>query len=85
MRHTGAESADIWEENLTRSKVVSFGDAVNDIPMFQVSDEAYAVENAVEELKALATGIIDSNENNGVARWLREHAVIERVSKNENT
>lgn len=63
------------------SKVISFGDAVNDIPMFQVSDEAYAVENAVEELKALATGIIDSNENDGVARWLREHAVIERVNK----
>lgn len=60
------------------SRVVSFGDAVNDIPMFQVSDEAYAVENAVEELKALATGIIDSNENDGVARWLREHAAIEK-------
>ncbi len=60
------------------SKVISFGDAVNDIPMFQVSDEAYAVENAVEELKALASGIIDSNENDGVARWLREHAVIEK-------
>ena len=40
MRHTGAESAGIWEENLTRS-----------------------------------------NENDGVAWWLREHAVIERVNK----
>ena len=54
-------------------KVVSFGDAINDIPMFEISDEAYAVENAVEELKAMATGIIDSNENDGVAKWLREH------------
>ena len=67
------------------TKVVSFGDAVNDIPMFQVSDEAYAVENAVEELKALATGIIDSNENDGVARWLKGHAVIEKGNKNGNT
>lgn len=54
-------------------RVISFGDAVNDIPMFEISDEAYAVENAVEELKALATGIIDSNENDGVAKWLEEH------------
>lgn len=54
-------------------RVVSFGDAVNDIPMFEISDECYAVENAVEELKAAATGIIDSNENDGVARWLKEH------------
>lgn len=54
-------------------KVISFGDAINDIPMFEISDEAYAVENAVEELKAIATGIIASNENDGVARWLEEH------------
>lgn len=48
-------------------KVISFGDAVNDIPMFEISDESYAVENAVEELKAVASGIIESNENDGVA------------------
>ena len=54
-------------------RVVSFGDAVNDIPMFEISDECYAVENAVAELKAAATGIIDSNENDGVANWLKAH------------
>lgn len=54
-------------------RVISFGDAVNDLPMFEISDECYAVENAVEELKAAATGIIDSNENDGVANWLKEH------------
>ena len=57
-------------------KVVSFGDAVNDIPMFEISDECYAVENAVDELKAIATGVIDSNENDGVARWLKEHVTM---------
>lgn len=55
-------------------KVVSFGDAVNDIPMFQISDECYAVENAVDELKAIATGIIPCNDEDGVAKWLLEHA-----------
>lgn len=54
-------------------RIVSFGDAINDIPMFLISDECYAVENAVEELKALATGIIASNEQDGVAKWLLEH------------
>ncbi len=57
-------------------KVISFGDPVNDIPMFEISDESYAVENAVEELKAVATGIIDSNENDGVAKWLKEQVWI---------
>ncbi len=58
-------------------RVVSFGDAINDIPMFRISDECYAVENAVEELKKLATAVIDSNDNDGVAKWLQDNAEIE--------
>lgn len=58
-------------------RVITFGDAVNDIPMFQVSDECYAVENAVEELKAAATGVIPSNEQDGVAKWLLENSVTD--------
>ena len=53
--------------------VVSFGDAINDIPMFELSDECYAVENAVPELKSAATGIVGSNDGDGVAKWLREN------------
>ncbi len=58
-------------------KVISFGDAINDLPMFEISDACYAVENAVEELKAAADGVIDSNENDGVAKWLLEHFASE--------
>ena len=54
-------------------RIVSFGDAINDIPMFRISDECYAVENAVEELKAMATGIIASNQQDGVAKWLSDN------------
>lgn len=54
-------------------KIISFGDAINDIPMFKISDACYAVENAVPELKELASGIIDSNENDGVVKWLHQH------------
>ncbi len=52
------------------TRIISFGDAVNDIPMFEISDECYAVANAVDELKAIATGVIESNEDDGVAKWL---------------
>ena len=58
------------------SRVISFGDAVNDIPMFEISDECYAVENAVDELKAIATGVIGNNEEDGVAKWLLEHVAF---------
>ena len=38
-------------------------------------DEADAVENAVNELKAVATGIIGSNENDGVAKYLQKISI----------
>ncbi len=62
-------------------RVIAFGDAVNDIPMFAIADECYAVENAVEELKAMATGVIGSNEKDGVAMWLKEHACVHNVQR----
>ena len=52
------------------SKVVSFGDGTNDIDMFNISDEAYAVSNAVDELKQAAAAVIGSNNEDGVAKWL---------------
>lgn len=58
-------------------RIVSFGDAINDIPMFEISDECYAVENAVAGLKEIATGIIASNDQDGVAKWLRSYAEYE--------
>ena len=60
-------------------RVVSFGDAVNDIPMFEISDESYAVANAVPELKAYATGEIASNDEDGVAKWLAQFGRISGV------
>jgi len=61
------------KEMLKCDRIITFGDAINDIPMFKISDESYAVENAVDELKKYATGIIMSNEKDGVARWLEEN------------
>lgn len=52
-------------------KIISFGDGNNDIPMFQNSDECYAVKNAVPKLKQIATDIIGSNDNDAVAKWLQ--------------
>lgn len=54
-------------------RVVVFGDGLNDVSMFMEADESYAVANAHEELKKLATGVIGSNEDDGVARWLMEY------------
>ncbi|CDZ23421.1 cof family hydrolase [[Clostridium] cellulosi] len=61
------------KEMLNCDKIITFGDSANDIPMFEVSDECYAVENAVPELKEVADAVILSNTEDGVARWLCEN------------
>lgn len=53
-------------------RLIVFGNGVNDIDMFQIATESYAVENACDELKQYATGIIHSNDDDGVAKWLNE-------------
>ena len=58
-------------------RIVAFGDNLNDIPMFEIADEAYAVSNAHEELKKIATGVIDSNDEDAVVDFLtKRHNLI---------
>lgn len=51
-------------------RMVAFGDNLNDIPLFEVADECYAVSNAEEKLKSIATGVIGSNNEDAVAEFL---------------
>ena len=50
--------------------LIGFGDSWNDVPLFQACDEGYAVANASDELKPIATAIIFSNAEDGVAQFL---------------
>lgn len=54
-------------------KLIVFGDGKNDIDMFQIADESYAVANAHEDLKKYATEVILSNDEDGVAKWLENN------------
>ena len=62
------------KEMLGCDRVVCFGDGLNDLSLFAAADEGYAVANAVDELKQAATAVIGGNDEDGVARWLLEHA-----------
>ena len=72
---TKAHGIQTLKKMLSCDRIVAFGDGLNDMDMFKIADECYAVSNAVDELKAIATGIIDSNNNDGVAKWLANHAI----------
>lgn len=52
--------------------VVVFGDGDNDLSMFACADEAYAPENADQDVKANATDVIGHHDRDGIARFLRE-------------
>jgi Cof subfamily protein (haloacid dehalogenase superfamily) len=54
-------------------KIICFGDNINDLPMFKISDESYAVKNALPEVKKIATTVIGSNDEDGVAKWLEKN------------
>ena len=60
------------KEQLGFNRLVVFGDSLNDISMFKIADESYAVANATDELKAIATGVIGSNEEDSVADFIKE-------------
>lgn len=48
-------------------KVIVFADGYNDIDMYEIADESYAVENAEDELKDIETSIIDHHYNDAAA------------------
>lgn len=52
------------------SRVVAFGDYVNDLDMFRVAGQSIAVANALPEVKSAATQVIGSHEHGAVIEYL---------------
>ena len=52
-------------------RLIVFGDNLNDLPMFNIADESYAPINGFPEVKEMATGVIRSNDEDGVAEFLK--------------
>ena len=74
---TKAHAIGKLKDMLGCDKVVSFGDGVNDVDMFRISDECYAVENGVPELKNMATAVIAGNDADGVTLFLADRLGLE--------
>ena len=69
-----AALAEHW--GIRREEIAAFGDDINDIDMLQFCGISVAVGNAIDEVKAVADYICDTNENDGVARWIEENALV---------
>ena len=60
------------KEYLKCDEVIVFGDGKNDIDMFEIADFSYVVSNGSDCLKQIATGIIESNDEDGVIKKIFE-------------
>ncbi len=60
------------ERGIDASQVAAFGDMPNDLPMLAWAGHSYAVANAHPEVLAAADQIIESNDDDGVARILEQ-------------
>lgn len=61
------------KKHVNATKLIAFGDNLNDISMFMIADEKYAVGNARDELKKISTSIIGKNIDNGVALFIQDY------------
>lgn len=70
---------------LNAQELICFGDNFNDMEMLKKADIGVAVENACGELKDIADIVVQSNENDGVARFIesRESASESRSRRFE--
>ena len=55
--------------------MVSFGNSENDISMLQVTGYSVAVGNAEEHVKTIAKEVCDTNEKDGVAKWIEANVL----------
>ena len=75
IKSSKANAIKYLEKTYNYSKLITFGDNINDMPMFEISDECYAVGNAVDELKEIATDVLGSNRDDAVAGYIALRAI----------
>ena len=75
---SGVSKANAIIREFADYRKVVFGDNLNDIEMLRTADVAVAVENAVDEVKAVADIVIGTNDSDSVARFiLNEESGVE--------
>ena len=56
--------------------IVAFGDDYNDMEMIERCGNGIAVGNALEIVKGVADQVCESNQNDGVARWIERNLLL---------
>ncbi|MBA2134102.1 Cof-type HAD-IIB family hydrolase [Hydrogenispora sp. UU3] len=61
------------EFNIPKGEIIAFGDDINDKEMLLKFGLGVAMSNAIDEIKMIADYVCDTNDNDGVAKWLEEN------------
>lgn len=56
--------------NIPQERIIAFGDEDNDLEMIDYAGVGVAMENGIDELKAIANHVTDTNEADGVGSFL---------------
>ena len=75
------EALHYLREHSRYDSVISFGDNLNDVALWEESDCFYAVANAHPEIQNMAHSILPSNEEDGVARYIEQ--VMQQIKEME--
>ena len=68
LKATKGEAALILKESFEFNRVISFGDNLNDLSMFSISDASYAMMNGNKKIKKHVSKIIATNDEDSVAK-----------------
>ena len=63
--------ADVWD--IKQSEIVAFGDDLNDLDLLSYVGVGVAMGNALNKVKEAAHIVCDTNDNDGVAKWLEKN------------
>lgn len=62
--------------NFSLEDITSFGDDYADIGMLQMCGKGIAMGNAIDAVKITADEVIESNDDDGIAKWLEKNILI---------
>lgn len=66
------------ELSIKTDEIIAFGDDFVDIEMLKICAKGIAMGNSIDEVKYIADDITDSNDNDGVAKYLERHFLHKR-------
>lgn len=63
--------------NVDICDTIAFGDDTNDVDMLKTAGIGVAMGNSIDEVKAIADYVCDTNDNDGVAKWINNFLLVD--------